>query len=175
MRSNLTTYRFIINNHTTLNPSHEDAPTRRVLWFKTMSCLGQIRPHRRDESWSTSLWKTFFVTVLCGNDTFALWLQEVSDRPSWKFQIDPHQEGLSWWPPLYLYRSLGLQKVSRLGGWSNHWPLSDNTQNENGTGGHETGSVMWSLWQRVGWLPHECNGSASFGAGSLHHPRKIWE
>jgi len=92
-----------------------------------------------------------------------------------KFQITLGDQIDPWWPPLHLYRSLGWQKVSRLGGWSNHWPLSDNTQNENGTGGHETGSVMWNLWQRVGWLPHECKGSASFGAGSLHHPRKIWE
>ncbi len=32
----------------------EDAP-KRVLFYKPMSWLGQIRPHRRDESWSASL------------------------------------------------------------------------------------------------------------------------
>jgi hypothetical protein len=37
----------------------EDAP-KRILFFKPMSWLGQIRTHRRDESWSASLWKTFF-------------------------------------------------------------------------------------------------------------------
>jgi hypothetical protein len=37
-----------------LESQEEDTP-RRVLFFKPMSWLGQIRPHRRDESWSTSL------------------------------------------------------------------------------------------------------------------------
>jgi hypothetical protein len=32
----------------------EDVP-KCVLFFKVMSWLGQIRSHRRDESWSTSL------------------------------------------------------------------------------------------------------------------------
>jgi hypothetical protein len=29
-----------------------------------MSWLGQIRPHRRDEAWSASLWRTFFATCV---------------------------------------------------------------------------------------------------------------
>jgi hypothetical protein len=29
-----------------------------------MSWLGQIRPHRRDEAWSTSLWQTFFAMTM---------------------------------------------------------------------------------------------------------------
>ena len=33
-----------------LEPLKEDAP-RRIMWYKPMSCLGVIRPHRRDESW----------------------------------------------------------------------------------------------------------------------------
>ena len=37
-----------------LESQEEDAP-RRVLWYKSMSGLGQIRSHRRDESWSASL------------------------------------------------------------------------------------------------------------------------
>jgi hypothetical protein len=37
-----------------LESQEKDAP-RRVLWYKPMSCLGQIRPHRRDETWSASL------------------------------------------------------------------------------------------------------------------------
>jgi hypothetical protein len=32
-----------------LESQEEDAP-RRVLWFKPMAWLGQIRPHRRDEA-----------------------------------------------------------------------------------------------------------------------------
>ena len=37
-----------------LESEEEDAP-RRVLWYKPMSWLGQIRPHRRDEAWSAGL------------------------------------------------------------------------------------------------------------------------
>ena len=39
---------------TGLGSQEEDAP-KRVLFFKPMSWLGQIRPRRRDESWSVSL------------------------------------------------------------------------------------------------------------------------
>ena len=39
---------------TGLESQEEDAP-KRVLFFKPMSWLGQIRSHRRDESWSASL------------------------------------------------------------------------------------------------------------------------
>jgi hypothetical protein len=38
-----------------LESQEEDAPER-ILFFKSMSWLGQIRSHRRDESWSVSLW-----------------------------------------------------------------------------------------------------------------------
>jgi hypothetical protein len=48
---------------TGLQSQEEDAP-KRVLYFKPLSCLGQIRPHRRDESWSVSLWQTFFSTSM---------------------------------------------------------------------------------------------------------------
>jgi hypothetical protein len=37
-----------------LESQEEDAP-KRLLFFKPMSWLGPIRPHRRDESWSASL------------------------------------------------------------------------------------------------------------------------
>jgi hypothetical protein len=42
-----------------LESQEEDAPNR-ILLFKPMSWLGQIRSHRRDETWSASLWQTFF-------------------------------------------------------------------------------------------------------------------
>ncbi len=38
-----------------LESQEEDTP-KRVLFYKPMGWLGQIRPHRRDESWSVSLW-----------------------------------------------------------------------------------------------------------------------
>ncbi len=43
---------------TGLESQEEDAP-KRVLFFKPMSWLRQIRTHRRDESWSTSLTDVF--------------------------------------------------------------------------------------------------------------------
>ncbi len=39
---------------TDLESQEEDTP-KRILFFKPMSWLGQIRTHRRDESWSASL------------------------------------------------------------------------------------------------------------------------
>jgi hypothetical protein len=39
---------------TDLESQEEDAP-KRILFFKHMSWLGQIRSHRRDETWSASL------------------------------------------------------------------------------------------------------------------------
>jgi hypothetical protein len=46
-----------------LESQEEDAP-KRILHYKPMSWLGQIRPHRRDEAWSASLWQTFFATSM---------------------------------------------------------------------------------------------------------------
>ena len=37
-----------------LESQEEDAP-KRILFFKPMSWLGQISPHRRHEAWSPSL------------------------------------------------------------------------------------------------------------------------
>ncbi len=37
-----------------LESQEEDAP-KRILFFKPMSWLGEIRSHRRDETWSASL------------------------------------------------------------------------------------------------------------------------
>ena len=42
-----------------LESVEKDAP-RRVLWHQPMGWLSVIRPHRRDEAWSASLWQTFF-------------------------------------------------------------------------------------------------------------------
>ena len=86
-----------------LESQEEDAP-KRVLFFKPMSWLGQLRPHRRDEAWSASLWQTFFFhrhgrpdPSDCGEASRGLWLQEVSDRPAWG-------------SPLHVYCLLGCQE-----------------------------------------------------------------
>ncbi len=47
-----------------LESQEEDAP-KRIHFFKPrMSWLGQIRPHRRHETWSVSLWQTFFAMTM---------------------------------------------------------------------------------------------------------------
>ena len=46
-----------------LESQEEDAP-KRVLYFKPMSWLGQIRPHLRDEAWSASFWQPFFAAYV---------------------------------------------------------------------------------------------------------------
>ena len=53
-----------------------------------MSWLGQIRPHRRDESWSASLWQTFFSTSMGAQ------IPVIAEKPlatcgCRKFQLDP--------------------------------------------------------------------------------------
>ena len=70
-----------------LESQEEDAP-RRVLWFKPMSWLGQIRPHHRDEAWSASLWQTFFASCV-GANIPALTELPLSDCGCRKFEIDP--------------------------------------------------------------------------------------
>ena len=58
-----------------LESQEEDTP-KRILFFKSMSWMGQIRSHRRDESWSASFWQTFFSTSMgpsdCGEATCGL-------------------------------------------------------------------------------------------------------
>jgi hypothetical protein len=59
----------------------------RILFFKPMSCLGQIRPHRRNEAWSASLWQTFFAM------TMGAQIPVIAEKPltacgSRKFQLD---------------------------------------------------------------------------------------
>jgi hypothetical protein len=90
-----------------LESLEEDAP-RRVLWYKPMSWLGQIRPHRRDEAWSASLWQTFFASCI-GASIPALAESLLSACGCRKFQIDPLG------PPLHLYCPLGCQEGARLG------------------------------------------------------------
>jgi hypothetical protein len=46
-----------------LASQEEDAP-KRILFFKPMSWLSRIRPHRRDEAWSAGLWQTFFAMTM---------------------------------------------------------------------------------------------------------------
>ena len=46
-----------------LEPLDEEAP-KRVLSFKPMGWLGQLRPHRRDEAWPAGLWQAFFAACV---------------------------------------------------------------------------------------------------------------
>jgi hypothetical protein len=64
----------------------EDAP-RRVLFFKPMSWLGQIKTHLRDESWSAGLWKTFFPTSM-GDQIPVIEEKPLAVSGCRKFQVD---------------------------------------------------------------------------------------
>jgi hypothetical protein len=46
-----------------LESQEEDSP-KRILFYKPMRWPEQIRPHRRDEAWSASLWQTFFAMTM---------------------------------------------------------------------------------------------------------------
>ncbi len=70
-----------------LESQEEDAP-KRVLFFKPMSWLGQLRPHRRDEAWSASLWQTSFSTAM-GAQIPAIAEKPLAGCGCRKFQIDP--------------------------------------------------------------------------------------
>ncbi len=68
-----------------LESQEEDTP-KSVLFFKPMSWLGQIRPHRRDESWSPRLSDVFLHVNVhsdssdVGESVYGLWLKKVSGR-----------------------------------------------------------------------------------------------
>jgi hypothetical protein len=85
-----------------------------------------------------------------------LWLQEVPAR-------------CSWWSSLYLYHTLGWQKVPRRGGWPTRWTFPHNTLSQDTTRNQKQGSVLWGYW--AGGLPCQHGGSGAFGARSPHCPR----
>ncbi len=91
-----------------LESQEEDAP-KRVLFFKTVSWLGQIRSHRRDETWPANLWQTFFSTSMGAQ------IPVIAEKPlaicgCRKFQLDPLGDHLN------TYHPLGCQKDTRLDG-----------------------------------------------------------
>jgi hypothetical protein len=72
---------------TGLESQEEDVP-KCILFFKPMSWLGQIRSHRRDETWSATLWQTFFSASIGAQ------IPVIAERPLVtcgyrKFQLDP--------------------------------------------------------------------------------------
>jgi hypothetical protein len=70
-----------------LESQEEDAP-KRILFFKPMSWLGQIRSHRRDETWSASLCQTFF-SVSMGAQIRVIVENPLMTCGYKKFQLDP--------------------------------------------------------------------------------------
>jgi hypothetical protein len=72
---------------TGLESQEEDDP-KRILFFKPMSWLGQIRSHRRDEAWSGSLWQTFISTSM-GAQIPVIAEEPLAACGCRKFQIDP--------------------------------------------------------------------------------------
>jgi hypothetical protein len=68
--------------------SQEEDDPKCILFFKTMSWLGQIRSHRRDETWSDSLWKSFFSTSM-GVQIPVIVEKPLATFGYRKFQLDP--------------------------------------------------------------------------------------
>jgi hypothetical protein len=58
-----------------------------ILFFKTMSWEGQIRPHLIDEDWSPSLWKTFIVMTM-GTQIPVITEKSLTASGWRKFQLD---------------------------------------------------------------------------------------
>jgi hypothetical protein len=71
---------------TDLEAQEEDVP-KCILFFKPMSWLGQISPHRRDETWSVSLCQTFFVMVM-GAQILVITEKPLAACGCRKFQLD---------------------------------------------------------------------------------------
>ncbi len=97
-----------------LESQEEDAP-KRILFFKPMSWLGQIRSHRRDETWSASLWQTFFSASMGAQ------IPVIAEKPlatcgCKKFQLDPLGDHLNTCTAHSGARPLGCQKGTRLDG-----------------------------------------------------------
>ena len=90
--------------------SDEEDASRRVLWYKPMSWLGQIRPHRRDEAWSAGLWQAFFASCV-GATVPALAELPFSACGCKKFAIDALDDHVST-----CTAHSGVKKGSRLGG-----------------------------------------------------------
>ena len=76
-----------------LESQEEDAP-KRILFFKHMSWLGQIRSHRRDETWSAGLWQTFFSASI-GAQIPAITEKPLATCGCRKFQLDPRDDHLN--------------------------------------------------------------------------------
>jgi hypothetical protein len=56
----------LLTEMVSLESQEEDVP-RHVLWFKSMSWLGKIRSHHRNENWTSSFWQTFFASCVGAN------------------------------------------------------------------------------------------------------------
>jgi hypothetical protein len=78
----------VLKTEMTDSESQEEDTPNRILFLKPMSCLGQIRPHRRYESWSASLWQTFFSTSM-GAQIPVIAENPLATCGCKKFQLDP--------------------------------------------------------------------------------------
>ncbi len=90
--------------------SDEEDVSRRVLWYKSMSWLGKIRPHHRDETWSAGLWQAFFTSCV-GATIPALAELPLSACGCKKFTIDALGDYVAT-----CTAHSGAKKGSRLGG-----------------------------------------------------------
>ena len=141
-----------------LEPQEEDTP-RRDLWFKPMSWLGQIRPHRRDEAWPAGLWQTFFATSV-GAHIPLIAEGPLSACGCRKFQIDALGDHLCT-----CTAHSGAKKA-------HDWAVDQIADLFRTTHTVKTRQVSKSRGQRCGdiELAGKCGGSSTLGAGPPHCP-----
>ncbi len=139
-----------------LESQEEDAP-KRVLFFKPMSWLGQIRFHRRDESWSGSLWQTFFSTSM-GTQIPVIVEKPLAVCGCRKFQVDTLGDHLCTCTP-----HSGVKK-------SHDWVVDQLADLFRTTHKVKTQQVVESR-HRIRRISVKCGRSGVFGDGSPCCPR----
>ncbi len=151
---------------TSFESQEEDVPNR-ILFFKPMSWLGQIRSHRSDETWSASLCQTLFVTSM-GVQIPVIAENPLSACGCKKFQLDDLGDHLCACTTYSRAKRLTSGQFLKLMTFS-----SQHTKRKRnrwlGAGVSNVGTSSWL------WLPHECGGPGVFGVGPPHRPRPFWK
>ena len=130
-----------------------------------MSWLRQVRPHRRDEAWSASLWQTFFAACV-GAKIPALAELPLSACGSKKFALDALGDHVS-------------TCTAHSGAKTAHdWAVKQLADFFRTIRRVKTQQVARSRGQRCGDIElaaylAKCGGSGAFGAGSPHRPRTL--
>jgi hypothetical protein len=155
--------------------SQEEDASKSILFFKSMSWLGQIRSHRRDETWCASLLQTFFSSSM--DDAHGgIQIPVIVEKPfatcgCKKFQLDPLGDHLNT-----CATHSGVKKLTKrhTTGWliklltffARHIRLKHNRWLK-----AEVNIVMTSAHG----ISIERGGPGAIGAGSPNCQRQSWE